>query len=131
MNDSNIPVVPDQEMISKCCYKAQLIEWLNEARLDLDAIRKELDEATANGKTQRRREDRRFIERMYKLKREKGHLIHLLNERLCKLRNEPAISFEEFLLEQLRVKLSLKTFSRILGDARQKYRNEVLGLKEE
>ncbi len=123
--------IPEPKKISKCCNRHQLRKWLQLALEELEAVNQEINQAISEGRSQEHAPDRRFFERMYRLRREKGKQIHAVNTRLHRLHEEPEISFEEFLLEQIREKIGSETFDRIKEQSRITYQEEILGLYNE
>jgi len=122
--------IPDSEMIEKCGHRPQLLSWLEEARQDLNNVTQEINEAIGIGKSFQHPQYRLSFERLYRIKREKGKLIHQINERLRQLKDEPAISFEEFFIEQLKNYLGPEIFNKILQHAREDYQKDILGMQK-
>lgn len=119
-------ILPEIEDINKCCNRHQLRRWLEIAKEDLEDANDEINDAIKQGRGQHDANDRRFFDRMHRLKRERGKQIHAINTRLHRLRDEPEISFEEFLLEQIREQLGKEIFSEIIEQARASYRKKFL-----
>lgn len=124
-------IIPNTDMIEKCGHRPQLVSWLDEARQELENVTQEINDAIGNGKNFQHPQDRRFFERMYRIKREKGKLIHQLNERLRQLKDEPSISFEEYFIEQLKNHLGPEIFNKILQNTRAAYQKDILGMQKD
>lgn len=113
--------------INKCCNRLQLRRWLEIAREDIEEANDEINDAIKQGRGQHQAGDRHFFDRMHRLKRERGKQIHAINTRLHRLRDEPDVSFEEYLLDWIREELGSEAFDRIKESARAGYRKEILG----
>ena len=120
--------LPEPDQINKCCNRSQLRQWLEIAKEDIEDANNEIADAIKQGRGQHQTGDRRFFDRMSRLKRERGKQIFAINSRLHRLRNEPEISFEEFLLDQIRQKLGDEFFTQIKEEARSEFKRDMLGI---